>query len=234
MMKYTKCKWILSIILGIIVGTLSLQIGSMKALPNITGQAGSSVASNEFYEQWGLFSENGIQLEDAWKITEGNHDIRVGVIDTGISEHEALNVDTSLGWSVYFDDADNIVDTKDVNGHGTHVAGIIGANGIDGVYGVAPNVTLVPLRVSHKGEGWSTSIIADTINYATSLYKSENRIDILNFSGWNLGNDGKLEKAIKNFPGLFVTIAGSLRQWLAHADGSCLCYVLCVWGSLHL
>lgn len=80
------------------------------------------------------------------------------VIDTGIdSTHPDLNVDTSRSRSFIRDSS-----FEDGNGHGSHVAGIIGAldNSI-GVVGVSPGATLVAVRVlDRNGRGWNSDVIA--------------------------------------------------------------------------
>lgn len=81
------------------------------------------------------------------------------VIDTGIDlDHPDLNVDASR--SVTF--ARGPKTANDGNGHGTHVAGTIAAidNDID-VVGVAPNATLVAVKVlSRSGSGTISGVIA--------------------------------------------------------------------------
>jgi subtilisin family serine protease len=82
------------------------------------------------------------------------------IVDTGIDiDHPDLNVDLTRSRNFV---ADGHADADDYNGHGTHVAGIIGAknNGID-VVGVAPNATLVAVRVlDNDGSGTYSAIIA--------------------------------------------------------------------------
>lgn len=110
-----------------------------------------------------------------WGITRVNGGVdgtglTAWVIDTGIQlDHPDLNVDTTRStdfaadrcvfiWC--FDDGDN--GGVDGNGHGTHVAGTIGArdNGI-GVVGVAANATLVAVRVlDNNGSGAMSDVIA--------------------------------------------------------------------------
>jgi subtilisin family serine protease len=80
------------------------------------------------------------------------------VIDTGIdSTHPDLNVDKSRSRSFIRDSS-----FEDGNGHGSHVAGIIGArdNSI-GVVGVSPGATLVAVRVlDRNGRGANSDVIA--------------------------------------------------------------------------
>jgi len=93
--------------------------------------------------QWGLNSYYGIQAEDAWEITTGSRNMKVGIIDTGISDHPDLrqNVNRDLGRRFYYISSGNPVcaniycnhpDCKETydtffsdEGHGTHVAGIV-------------------------------------------------------------------------------------------------------------
>jgi len=98
-------------------------------------------------------------------------------------------------------------DPRDENGHGTHVAGTIGANGNDGlgVVGVNWDVSLMPLRVldsSGAGEWWSTA--------KAFAYAGQNGAHVANASLG--GGDGSqaVSDAIQNAPNtLFVFAAGN-------------------------
>ena len=68
--------------------------------------------------------------------------IRVGVLDSGIALHPAIAERLAEGWNYLNDSAD----TDDDFGHGTSVAGLIAGRNEDGFIGVAPDVTLVPLK----------------------------------------------------------------------------------------
>lgn len=84
------------------------------------------------------------------------------VIDTGIDlDHEDLNVDASKGFNAFTSGKDG-KSLDDGNGHGTHVAGTIGAkdNGV-GVIGVAAGATVVPVKVlDSRGSGSYSGVIA--------------------------------------------------------------------------
>ena len=80
------------------------------------------------------------------------------VIDSGIDlDHPDLNVDASRGFTSISQGG-----MDDQNGHGTHVAGTIGAIDNDiGALGVAPNTTVVPVRVlDRRGSGSTSGVIA--------------------------------------------------------------------------
>jgi subtilisin len=88
---------------------------------------------------------------------------RVWIIDTGVdTDHPDLNVDTVL--SKCF--VSNETSVEDNNGHGTHVAGIIGAlNNSFGVVGVAAGVKIIALKaLNNDGEG-NTSQLIRALNY---------------------------------------------------------------------
>jgi subtilisin family serine protease len=80
------------------------------------------------------------------------------VIDTGIDlDHPDLNVDVARSRSFIRDSSPD-----DANGHGTHVAGIIGAeDNTIGVVGVSPGANLVAIRVlDRNGRGSNSDVIA--------------------------------------------------------------------------
>jgi len=114
-------------------------------------------ASNDpgFEKQWGLHQ---IGAEAAWARTTGAK-IRVGIVDAGIDlAHEDLANRVVAATSCLQSKGDPAKcegSAQDDVGHGTHVAGIIGANrdnGI-GVAGVAPDAELVVAKVADAGGG---------------------------------------------------------------------------------
>ena len=100
-----------------------------------------------------------------WQRTAGIPTVRVAVLDTGSTPHP------DLVWSAGRDIVDRDDDPTDPGStplpssgdfHGTHVAGTVAAranNGI-GVVGVAPGVSLVPVRVlDGQGDGFDSDVI---------------------------------------------------------------------------
>ena len=104
----------------------------------------------------------------------------IAVIDTGVDlDHPEFRDRITQGFD--FVDYDNIADDGD--GHGTHVAGTIaGADDGEGITGVAPDASIMPIRVlDDEGYGYTSDIIAG-IRWA-----ADNDADVINLS---LGGGG--------------------------------------------
>ncbi len=99
-----------------------------------------------------------LKAPQAWVKTQGNG-VRVAIIDTGVDcAHPDLNCNLSDGANM----TNAATPPMDDNGHGTHVAGIIAGQGKDGgVFGVAPRVTLIPVKVlSADGSGNLSDVVS--------------------------------------------------------------------------
>ncbi len=128
---------------------------SLNYKSELMSDSASSMPNDPMYpRQWGL---KAIRASQAWNITSGDPNVYVAVIDSGVDynhvdlikffdhahsknfygglTHLPINVDQDS----YFDE----------NGHGTHVAGIIGAQGHNkiGVTGVSWRTNIISLRV---------------------------------------------------------------------------------------
>ncbi|MCB0341268.1 MAG: S8 family serine peptidase [Pseudobdellovibrionaceae bacterium] len=107
------------------------------------------VSPAKLKEQWAITK---INAEKAWRLAgnKGNRQITVAVIDTGVDyNHESLSNNAVDGYDFRNNDADPMDETSGQNpGHGTHCAGIIGANGVvdGGIIGISPTVSIMPLR----------------------------------------------------------------------------------------
>ncbi|MGE3809289.1 MAG: S8 family serine peptidase, partial [Gemmataceae bacterium] len=108
-------------------------------------------------------SPTGVRRIEADPITiSGNYsDVVVAVIDSGIdANHEDLNVVFNRAFGA-------LPNPDDEYGHGTHVAGIIGAkNNNVGVVGVAPNASLWNLRVLDSNNAGTGADVLAAMNFA--------------------------------------------------------------------
>lgn len=85
------------------------------------------------------------------------------IAGNGIDDDANGRIDDTQGWDFYFNDND----PNDGNGHGTHVAGTIGAKGNNGVgvAGVNWNCKLVSLRIANAAGSISSTAAMNAINY---------------------------------------------------------------------
>ena len=114
--------------------------------------------------------------------------VTVAVLDTGVDyNHPALGGGFGPGKKVKagFDFADNDGDPMDTFGHGTNTAGIIAANEftIDGntYRGVAPNASIVALRIAAGGEVVTDQTIERALQWIEANRVAQN-ISVVNFS----------------------------------------------------
>ena len=143
--------------------------------------------------QWDM-QQIGATVTGSYARQPGDKRVLVGIIDTGIDGTHpdiAPNFDAALSRNFTTDiplidgpcedEADHSCDDPanvDENGHGTHVAGTIGApiNGL-GIAGVAPNVTLVNLRAGQDSGYFFLQSTVDALTYA-----GDNGVDVVNMS----------------------------------------------------
>ena len=138
--------------------------------------------------QWDMMQ---IRAPEAHEVQAGDRSVDVGILDSGIDgRHPDFVLDTSgsnvdcargrdslaaLPPGVAVGTPDPCIDNQF---HGTHVAGTVAAqaNGI-GIVGVAPNVTLVPVKVCDSSGYCYASAVVDGITYA-----GDQQLDVINMS----------------------------------------------------
>lgn len=162
------------------------------------------IPNDPLYRQlWGM---QNIKAPLAWNYTTGNDKISVGIIDSGI-DHTHPDIQKNMwvspdgklrnGWNF----ADNNPFSTDIDGHGTHVAGTVGAVGNNdvGIAGVCWHVKTVSLKF---GLDIASAIAA--IDFA-NLFE----IPILNASWGGPSYSRALKYAIEQYNGLFIASAGN-------------------------
>lgn len=194
--------------------------------------------------KWGMNGSSmaDIMTNHAWKISRGSKGIVVAIIDTGIDKDHAdlkNNLWTNPGESGkdslgrdkatngvdddnngYIDDVhgwnfvSNDHSLKDNHGHGTHVAGIVGAEGGNGIgiSGVAPKVSLMVLKY-YDPKAQNNNNLANTIK--AIKYANRMGAHIINYSGGGLDFSRAEYNAVKEARDkgiLFVAAAGNERS----------------------
>lgn len=179
---------------------------------------------------WGLNQPSDIDIDapQAWTVTTGRPETVVAVIDSGIDlSHPDLvgriwvnpgeipnngqdddrngYADDYNGWNFYARNND----VRDLDGHGTHVAGTIAAtaNNRTGIAGVAPGVRVMPLKFFGPSNDGAISDAVAAIYYAV-----DKGAKVINASWGGAGYSRSLEDAIAyaNSQGVvFVTAAGN-------------------------
>jgi subtilisin family serine protease len=192
----------------------------------------------QFNDQWAL-SNSGqrggkkgadISATLAWAKTTGSDEVVVAVLDTGVDyNHEDLTEnmwrrpekmapyhDNELGTmdDEFGFNAIDGSDPMDDNGHGTHCAGIIGAEGENelGIAGVNWKVQIMPLKFMNASGSGSTKDAIEAINYVIDRKKAGVNVRIISAS-WGSTQKSRalgdvIRKAYENDI-LFVAAAGN-------------------------
>ena len=210
-----------------VAAELEREPGVLAAQPNYVYRVSATPNDPRFGELWGLHAANDADMDvpEAWDTATGSAAVTVAVIDTGVTyTHPDLasniwsnsgeiadgldndangHVDDVRGWDFVEDDAM----PTDPHGHGTHVAGTVGAEGNNGVgvTGVNWEVGLMPLRAGDAAGYFTDQTIADAMNYACT-----EGADVVNGSFGGEGYSPVIAGAIGSCPGtLFVFAAGN-------------------------
>ncbi len=189
-------------------------------------------------QAWGLKKADAAR---AWTLTKGSREIVVAVIDTGMDvNHEDVKgniwqnpgetgtdsrgrdkrlngvdddgngfIDDVSGWNF----VSNNAKLADNHGHGTHIAGIIGAeaNNGRGIVGIAPEVSIMVLKYFDPQSPGSDNL-KNTIK--SIRYAVENGAQIINYSGGGLEYSQEEHDAVdmaRKKGILFVAAAGNER-----------------------
>jgi aqualysin 1 len=149
---------------------------------------------------WGVFrvgAEHATTDDSSvWRFVTG---VTVYVIDSGI---DGSNPDLNVVKQVSFAEGPN----TDCNGHGTHVAGTIGARNNDiGVRGVAPGVALVGVKVVNCEGVGSSAITIKGLDWVAATATKPAVVNMSLGSGESPALDGAIRAAAAS--GLFFSIA---------------------------
>ena len=165
-------------------GRYRLETEVEYAEPNYMMYAVVSPDDPQFLQQWGLNNtgqsggtpDADIDAPEGWDVTTGQTSTVIAVVDTGCDlNHPDLQGKFIAGHDFVNDDSD----PQDDNGHGTYVAGILGAvtNNAKGGAGVLWQNQIMPLKVLGSDGSGSYEDVTSAIVYA-----ADNGVDVVNMS----------------------------------------------------
>ncbi len=204
--------------------------------PNYRAELLQAPNDPSFGDLWGLYNtgqhggtaDADIDATDAWDSLTSTGDLVVSIIDTGIDDNHpdlAGSIWTNSGEipsnaidddaNGYIDDvygydfANNDGDPHDDHEHGTHVAGIVGAQGNNavGTTGVAWTTKLMALKFMNAGGFGSVADAISSVNYSVA-----NGASVINAS-WRISSFSQsLYNAIQNARDQGVSVCCQRRQ----------------------
>lgn len=165
---------------------LARQKGVLRVDDDVIVTALGKVSSPNQIIPWGI---ERIKAPTIWGSTTADI-IKVGVVDTGIY---LTHPDLQTNIKGNFNAINSTKTGNDDNGHGTHVAGIIGAlNNTIGVVGAGPDIDLYAIKVlGRNGSGWLSDII-EGLDWAV-----QNNMQVINMSLGTASNVQSFHDAIK-------------------------------------
>ncbi|MCB2357158.1 S8 family serine peptidase [Clostridium estertheticum] len=136
-----------------------------------------AIELNNQYEVWRWDIDKVTNNRESYKIQQGNHKVKVAIIDSGIDQNHPDLKDNLISSKSFVPGSKSLEDSL---GHGTMVAGEISANG--NVKGVAPKIAIASYKVFDGNDCNSIWVInaiiqaandnMDVINLSLGTYKS--------------------------------------------------------------
>lgn len=186
----------------VVINTIAQRIAQDSDVEFAVRDRQVKMTAFDHQDQWDEFAPpGGVNLEGpdgAWEITQGDPNVVVAILDTGIAHHADLEKNIIPGYSFVSESYDNIDQGVETGYHGTHVAGTIAANG--DILGMAPHVKIQPIQVlGEYGSGMMSDIISG-MYWAAGLEvpnvpPNPTPAKVINMS---LGGDGRCDLASRD------------------------------------
>ncbi len=213
-----EIKSIRVLILGTPPNGAAAAVAALSRLPEVDYAELDYVVQGEYTpndpqlaDQANTYAPYIINAIAGWDTEKGQPSVVVAVLDSGVSYTHPELVGKLQTCSSTCDFVNNDSDPTDDYGHGTHVAGIIAA-AMDNNFmstGIAPGVTLMPVKVLNSSNSGTWSQISSGIDYAVS-----HGAKIINLSLGGTTTSSTLLNAIKNAAanGVFMAAACGNNQ----------------------
>ena len=158
-----------------------------------------------------------MQIDDAWTLEEGDPAYLIAIVDTGIDTNNAEFTNRiSLDSYNAVSKTTGLSAIEDTNGHGTNVAGVIGANknNGEGIAGIVQNSKLLIIKANEaddpltsdedESESFKDSTLIEAIRYSTLK-----GVDVINMSLGGPGYNQLVQNAIDDAHDAGVIIVAS-------------------------
>ena len=155
-------------------------------------------------KSWGLdrIDEKSVPLDGGtFNVTSNGSGVTIYIVDTGIrSTHQEFTGRIKAGFSAFVKKkVYSLADTEDQNGHGTHVAGIAGGSTL----GVAPQATLIPIRVLDRNGSGRWSGIISGLDWIARNNNGKKAVANMSLGG---GANLSVDSAVQNLISAGVTV----------------------------
>ncbi len=192
--------------------TTTTSTSTTSTLPDDTTTTTTTTPPPKPVVPWGLdrTDQRALPLSDSYKSPHNGSGVIVYVLDSGITPHQEFGDRLAPGTNLVAGPDT----TRDCTGHGTHVAGTIGGTTV----GVAPGVTLVPVRMLDcEGEG-TRSLAAMAMEWVIANHPRDRRA-VVNMSAG--GSQGlALERAVRELIAIGVPVVVSAGNTASSACNS--------------
>ena len=187
-------KYEYKVVLPNVLNLRDIPVSAMAGLENLPGVI--RVEEDRFHENVIKLAESttlirGMQSQIAAAgLAADGSGVRVCVCDTGIDTNHIMYADR-IDFDASYDFHNDDPDPEDDNGHGAHVAGIaVGRTGLSTSFcnssqpfqGVAPEATLIGVKILNKRGGGYTSRIIAGIDHCADQSPTGGRADVINLS----------------------------------------------------
>ncbi len=188
---------------------------------NITVKSSRTPNDTYLSAAWGMSQASGVdaKVADAWDVTTGKSSVVVAIVDSGVyvnhpdlkkniwkNPREIAGNNKDDDGNGYVDDVngistiDGVKSLVDENGHGTHVAGIIGAVGNNnrGVVGVNWKVSMMVVRMLDADGSGDLSDALEAYRYILQQKRRGINVVAINNSWGAVGSSSSLAKLVKS------------------------------------